>query len=85
MSEITSEMKQDHVDCMKRNKPCNECSCQKENGDCVYDEIETVADWIKSASIESLAIYLHSWEYETMTVDEIKMFLVDDAENYQYE
>lgn len=90
MSEITDEMKQDRIDCMKRNhiewtKPCDDCSCHKENDSCVYDEIETVADWIKSASIESLAIYLHSWESETMTVDEIKMFLVDDVENYQYD
>ena len=44
---------------------------------------KTVADVVRQMSDESLALYLHSWQVENMTVAEIKNLLSEDADKYE--
>lgn len=72
--ELTDEMKKDRLNCGE-DADCNECSCQIGTDDCIYNHITTVADYIKKMNNNQLAIYLHSWQTENMSVEEIKDLL----------
>ena len=68
-------------DCENCPNPLSVIRCG-EMAECVYNHITTVADYIGNMSVNALAIYLHSWQAEHMSVEEIKEFLCDDVEGY---
>lgn len=45
-------------------------------------EVTTVADAIRNMTNMQLAAYLHSWQVENMSVEEIKEFLESDIDNW---
>ena len=45
------------------------------------EEIKTEADKIRNMSDMQLAVYLHSWQGENMSVEEIKEILESDIDN----
>jgi hypothetical protein len=44
--------------------------------------IATVADMVRDMPNDTLAIYLHSWQTENMSIEEIKDLLGSDASVY---
>lgn len=80
---LTDEMKKDRLNC-DEDADCNECSCQIGTDNCVYNHIITVADYIKKMNNNQLAIYLHSWQAENMSVEEIKD-LLNSEQTYDIE
>lgn len=65
-----------HESCLKHEK--NEYGC---NG-CKF-AIKTVYESIINYNLNKLAIYLHSWQMETYTIDEIKKLLNTEASYYE--
>lgn len=75
---LTEEMKKDRLNCGE-NADCNECSCQIGIDDCIYNYFTTVADRIRGMENDILAVYLFSWQGESMSLQEIKDLLNSEA------
>ncbi len=79
---LTEQMENDRKNCGEDSR-CLECSCRMGEDDCIFNHlyttaelpIETTFDAIKSMDINTLAIYLHSWQVENKTIEEIKRML----------
>ena len=52
------------------------------NKDKYEQEVTTVADTIRNMTDMQLAVYLHSWQAENMSVEEIKELLESDIDNW---
>lgn len=82
---LTEQMEKDRKNCGD-DSHCLECSCHMGEDDCVFNHlyvtaespIETIFDTIKSMDINTLAIYLHSWQVENKTVEEIRRMLNEE-------
>ena len=73
---ITKEMEEDIERCNEEH--CDKCSCRLGEDDCILGypmEKGTIADEIRNMSINTLALYLHSWQAENMSVKQIKEML----------
>ena len=59
---------------------CTKCSCYLED-DCKYNHVKTTYETIKKMDVNELAIYLHSFQAQNYTIQEIYELLLNNIDN----